>query len=501
MEQKKKILFVGTLPPPVHGSAVVSQQIKDSKLINEAFDSDWVNLSTSRRMDEIGKKTLAKPFRLLSALCREFWLLLTHRYDLCYLAITCHGVGFLKDSPFVLMAKLFRKKIVIHQHNKGMANDVDRWPYRWLLPLCYKDAKVILLSWYLYPDIEKVVKKEDVFICPNGIKVQDSPETWNKKPETNRVPRLLFLSNLIESKGVLVLLDALKILKDKGYSFICDFVGGETKEIDAKRFNEEVEKRGLNEIAIYQGRKYGEEKEEVFEQADVFVLPTYNETFGLVNLEAMAHKKPVVSTNEGGIPDVIKDGENGLVSEKKNPDSLAQCIGKLLASEELREKMGADGYKKLREQFTEEKFEANLLQIVSDICVSGGGKFSVCIYHGKMYGDAKKEMLSKANVFVLPTMNDCFPLVILEAMENGLPVVTTPIGGIPDIVDDEVTGLITEDGDAQSLANNLSRLLKDKDLATIFGENGRKKLLEKYTEKSFERTLSETLTQALGGVK
>ena len=382
-EKKPHILFVGTLPPPVHGSAVVSRQIKDSGVINDAFDCDWINLGTSRAMDEIGKNTLAKPFRLLGALCKEFWFLLTRHYDLCYLAITCHGVGFLKDFPFVLMAKLFRKKIVIHQHNKGMADDVDRWPYRWLLPLCYKNAKVILLSWYLYPDVEKVVKKEDVFICPNGIKVNEnhnnnenatSPETRNLKPETNHVPRLLFLSNLIESKGVLVLLDALKILKDKGYSFICDFVGGETKEIDAKRFQEEVERRGLNEIAIYQGRKYGEEKEEAFEQSDVFVLPTYNETFGLVNLEAMAHKKPVVSTNEGGIPDVIKDGENGLISERKNPNSLAQCIGNLLENEELRKKMGEEGYLKLKEQFTEEQFEKNMFQIVNAICASGGGQ-------------------------------------------------------------------------------------------------------------------------------
>lgn len=377
--RKPRILFIGTLPPPVHGSAVVSQQIKDSKVIKVAFDCDWINLGTSRSMDEIGKTTIAKPFRLLGALGKEFWYILTRRYDLCYLAITCHGSGFLKDSPFILIAKLFQKKIVIHQHNKGMADDVNRWPYRWLLPLCYKDAKVILLSWYLYPDIEKVVKKEDVFICPNGIKVQEFKSSINdneKKSRTgefeNRVPRLLFLSNLIESKGVLVLLDALEILKDKGYSFICDFVGGETKEIDAKRFAEEVEKRGLNEIAIYKGRKYGKEKEEAFEQSDVFVLPTYNETFGLVNLEAMAHKKPVVSTNEGGIPDVIKDGENGLISKRKDPNSLAQCIGKLLDNEDLRERMGLNGYQKLLDLFTEDKFEKNLFQIVNAICASGG---------------------------------------------------------------------------------------------------------------------------------
>lgn len=375
MNKKSRILFVGTLPPPVHGSAVVSQQIKDSKLINETFVGDWVNLSTSRRMDEIGKTTLAKPFRLLGALCKEFWLLMTKHYDLCYLAITCHGNGFLKDSPFVLLAKLFRKKIVIHQHNKGMANDVDRWPYRWLLPLCYKNAKVILLSWYLYPDIKKVVPRENVVICPNGIRVQEFIDERSdkvdyrsskvqEKAETNRVPRLLFLSNLIESKGVFVLLDALKILKDKGYSFICDFVGGETKEIDSKRFTEEVNMRQLNRLVFYRGRKYGKEKEEFFKKADMFVFPSMEDCFPLVLLEAMASKIPIVTTTEGAIPDEVKDGENGLIAQKNDAESLATCISKLIDAPELRKKMGQSGRKRLELMFSEEIFEKRMKDIL-----------------------------------------------------------------------------------------------------------------------------------------
>lgn len=371
MNKKPRILFVGTLPPPVHGSAVVSQQIKDSKLINETFDGDWVNLSTSRRMDEIGKTTLAKPFRLLGALSKEFWLLMTRHYDLCYLAITCHGNGFLKDSPFVLMAKMFRKKIVIHQHNKGMANDVDRWPYRWLLPLCYKNARVILLSWYLYPDIEKVVPKENVVICPNGIKVKSSEfrvesqlKVESSSEYSNKIPRMLFLSNLIESKGVLVLLDALKILKDKGYSFICDFVGGETKEIDAKRFEEEVEKRGLNELALYQGRKYGEEKEVALTRANVFVLPTMDDCFPLVLLEAMGHGKPVVTTPIGGISDIVEDKVSGLIAKAGDAQSLASTLEILMTNCDMILNLGKAGRKRLEEQFTEEVFEKRMKGIL-----------------------------------------------------------------------------------------------------------------------------------------
>lgn len=379
MSHKSRVLFIAPLPPPVHGSAVVSLQIKGSKAINEAFDSDWVNLSTSRKIDEIGKKDPSKILRLLHALYRTLWLLMTRQYDLCYLAISCHGSAFLKDAPFVLLCKLFRIKIVIHQHNKGMSRDADRWPYNRLFPLCYKNATVILLSWYLYPDIEKVVPKEKVRICPNGIKVYDEIEhqnqiaaeesVRNKTESTNNIPRLLFLSNLLESKGVIVLLDALKMLKDRDYSFICDFIGAETKEIDARRFDEEVKSRHLSDVVAFYGKKYGKEKEAAFEQADIFVLPTFygNECFPLVLLEAMAHKKPIVSTDEGGIPDIVIDGVNGLISERGNRQSLSDCISKLLESEKQRWQMGNNGYKILKEKYTQEIFEKNMISILKEL--------------------------------------------------------------------------------------------------------------------------------------
>ena len=373
VKRKKRVLFIATFPPPVHGSAMVSEQIKNSKVINEAFDGDYVNLGTSRKMDEIGKGgillNLKKLFRFACAFFRTLYLLLTHRYDLCYCAITCHGPGFLKDAPFVLLCKLFGRKVVIHQHNKGMSKDVDRPVYRWLLPLVYKNAKVILLSWHLYPDIEKVVKREDVMICPNGIKPTVEPDYVHTP---NEIPHILFLSNLLVDKGVLVLLDALKILKEKGYSFVCDFVGSETKEINAARFEQEVNARGLNTVVIYHGRKYGEEKAEFFKQADFFTLPSFNEAFPLVNIEAMEYRLPIISTNVGGIPDEVEDGENGLIVEPKNDSALADAICKLIGDSALRQKMGEKGYEKFKSQFTEECFENQLVESINSVRKGGG---------------------------------------------------------------------------------------------------------------------------------
>lgn len=169
MTNKPRILFITPLPPPVHGSAMVSQYIKNSELIQGEFECDFVNLSTSRRMDEIGKGGVKKLLRFVGSFFVLFYKLLTHRYDFCYLAITCYGVGFLKDAPFVLLCKLFGCRIVLHQHNKGMSSCVRKPVYRWLLPLVYRNTTVVLLSWRLYDDITAVVDREQIVICPNGI--------------------------------------------------------------------------------------------------------------------------------------------------------------------------------------------------------------------------------------------------------------------------------------------------------------------------------------------
>ena len=362
--KKPRILFITPLPPPVHGSAMVSQYIKDCKELQEEFVCDFVNLSTSRNIDEIGKKSIMKYLRFISAYFITFWKLLTHRHALCYLAITCYGIGFLKDAPFILLCKLFRRKVVIHQHNKGMSGCVDKKPYSWLLPLVYKNTKVILLSWHLYPDIEKVVKKEQIIICPNGI-----PELFEKEPHierNNAVPQLLFLSNLIPSKGVYILLDACRILKEKGYKFICNFVGGESKEITKEIFEQAVEERDVKDVAVYHGPKYGKEKTVHFSNADLFIQPTFNDCFPLTLLEAMQYKLPIITTEVGAIPDIVKNGKNGFLCTKESVQSTADAIEILLDSKEKRVEFGSNGYNLFQEYFTLDIFNKNITEIIKD---------------------------------------------------------------------------------------------------------------------------------------
>jgi glycosyltransferase involved in cell wall biosynthesis len=363
---KSKILFILHLPPPVHGSAMVGQYIKNSKVVENTFDTKFINLSTSLTIDEIGKNPLVKISRYLKILFQVIISLIKDNPGVIYLAISAKDVGFYKDYPIALLAKLFRKKLVLHYHNKGVKTRQQNFFDDLLYRILFKNTNIILLSKRLYEDVSKYVKKEDVFFCPNGIPVINLED--NILPKNNNVPQILFLSNLIESKGVYVLLDALKILNDNNVKFHCNLVGGEG-DISLKQLAQKINNLNLQNCVSYLGKKYNHEKHKVFQSSDIFLFPTHyhNECFPLVLLEAMMFSLPVISTNEGGIPDVVKDGETGFVIENQNSNQLAEKIKWFIDYPERAILMGKNGKEHFLENYTLEIFENKLTHILNQI--------------------------------------------------------------------------------------------------------------------------------------
>ena len=286
-----KILLILHIPPPIHGAAMVGQTIKESRAINTAFDCQYLNLSLSDRVDTIGKNSFGKVLRYFSLMGQMIRQLIAFKPDLCYLTIQIYRIGFYKDLPMALLAKLFGVKVIYHLHNKG----VSKWQHRFLDDLLYrmvfKNAEVILLSKTLYSDIQKYVPEERVSYCANGV----ADEAKGQKSEVKigrwedgarETVEILFLSNLTESKGVFVLLEASRLLKNKGLRFHCTFVGG-AGDISELQFNDKIVAWRMEETVTYIGQKYGVEKQQLLADSDIFVHPTYNDCFPLVLLEAM----------------------------------------------------------------------------------------------------------------------------------------------------------------------------------------------------------------------
>lgn len=363
----KKILFILHYPPPVHGASMMGQFIKQSKLVNGSFVSRYINLGTSTKVDEIGAGGVSKWVRTFKIAIKILAQLIRFRPNLVYFTLTATGSGFFKDASQVLLAKLFGKRLVYHMHNKGVSLHQNHWFYNICYRFVFKNAKVILLSQHLFGDIEKYVEIYNVYVCPNGV-----PDDSSMHPRKNKQRvQLLFLSNLIESKGVYDLLDACAVLKGEGLDFTCHIIGGEG-DITGERLERVLQEKELHTHVDYLGKRYGAEKAKAYSEADIFIFPTYypNECFPLVLLEAMQYKLPIISSFEGGIPDIVVDGVTGYLVHGRDVKTIAESTKILINDSQKAKAMGQKGRHRYEEKFTLAAFEAKLTRILKELTES-----------------------------------------------------------------------------------------------------------------------------------
>lgn len=363
--QACKVLYIVQLPPPVHGVSAMNQYVVSSPVINKGYATQIVPLRFSTNNNQLEKASLSKA-----------WLFLTHGFkiagvmrrfkpQLVYFTFMPTGFAFYRDALYVMLLKLFSPKIVLHLHGKGIKRSVTekRWKQR-LYRMVFKNTQVISLSNILAGDVADIYENRP-YVVPNGIQVNALPAPKQQAGRAG-VPQILFLSNYIENKGVLVLMRALAILNKKGYRFNARFVGAPTN-LSVERLNEVAAEYGVTGSVEIVGPRYGNEKYEELRRADIFAFPTYNDAFPLVTLEAMQFALPVVSTDEGGVPDIVNDNETGFLVERRNPQMLAEKLALLLADENLRREMGRKGYERFMNHFTLAHFEQNLKNTLDTI--------------------------------------------------------------------------------------------------------------------------------------
>lgn len=359
---KNQILLFIKTPPPTTGATLMNQRIYDSKLLRDSFTIRSICISYMQKLNDMGKWKISKVFIVLKIflkLINELWF---HRPNMIYFQISPHGFAFLRDFIFVLIMKIHRVKIVFHLHGKGInkKSNFKKIFYRF----CFNNEKVICLSPLLAYDIEGVYK-DKIFFVPNGM-----PDI-NKEPvkKTNYQPiRLLFLSNLILSKGILDYIEALRILSEKHIDYQGLIIGAES-DLTKDELNKLLEEAGIADNVKYLGPKYGEEKERIINSIDVMIFPTWmkQESFPIVLLEMLMNSVPAISTYEGGIPEIIEDGITGFIVDKNSPAKIAEKIEFLKNNPEKRIEMGKAGRKKFLDKYTIDKFERNLNKVFEEI--------------------------------------------------------------------------------------------------------------------------------------
>lgn len=334
--------------------------LKESDLVNGTFGARYVNLSASESLAQVGRFSFGKVWSVFRLLAEVRRTLRAWKPDLVYMTPSSKMPGLLKDALVARMVRRKGCKAILHFHNKGVASRQDRLLDDRLYRMLFREASVILLSERLYPDIRKYEPMEHVSFCANGVSVRDVVRS------PGAVPTILFLSNMIRSKGVSDLIEACRILKAHGIVFRCRLVGALSADYPGDSLAAEIRAKGLEKSVVYEGPRYGEEKWKAFSEADLFAFPSYypDECFPLVVLEAMGVGLPVVTTDEGAIPEMVRDGEDGIICPKKDPSALADALGRMLADPGLRTRMGESGRHRYQSHYTLEHFERNIVEIL-----------------------------------------------------------------------------------------------------------------------------------------
>ena len=137
--------------------------------------------------------------------------------------------------------------------------------------------------------------------------------------------QILYLSNLMKSKGILDLMEACLKLKEEEFKFHLNLAGNIEEEI-LETVNQMI--KDLGDSVTYNGVVKGDKKVTLLKDNHIFCLPTYypNEGQPISILEAMGNGLAIITTTQGGMVDIFKDGENGVLCYKKNPESICEAI-------------------------------------------------------------------------------------------------------------------------------------------------------------------------------
>lgn len=188
----------------------------------------------------------------------------------------------------------------------------------------------------------------------HGINLRMFPQTMPEPAGQGDCPLILTVARLVEKKGLPYLLEACRILKDQGYDFTCRIVGEGPLRPQLEEQIRELQLTGHVELW---GAETHERVIEMYRRATLFALPCTvsdnGDRDGIPNVlvEASAMGVPVVSTPVSGIPELIADGENGLLVPDRDAAALAQAIACLLVDPSLRFRLAVSAFDRVHSEF------------------------------------------------------------------------------------------------------------------------------------------------------
>jgi len=349
-------MLVGPFPLSVDGVTTSLQNILTSDLTNHY---DFICFSNTRppKTNALGSHGYRDFFQggvprmasgILVTLCHLFLFpirVLKQAPDIIQIHTSDYFV-FWENSFYILLGKLFGKKVIVRMGGVfdkfyRNSNVLFRFLVRMILTL---PDVLVVQSEYWKQFIGKLTNKDKIRIINNFL---NTDEFCGFPRGGDQHSRILFIcGSEAKRKGLDVVLESIRYLSHDGIGD-SRFVFIATNEQIKKR----VDQLNVAPYVEFHGVLSKEEMVKAYQDADIFLLPSFGEGFPNSMLEAMASGLPIIATRVGAVPEVIEDGENGLLIDPGDPGALTRALKRLLYDNELRHTLGSNNLRKVQEKY------------------------------------------------------------------------------------------------------------------------------------------------------
>lgn len=355
-KRKPTILVIGPSAESGGGVATFVNILLSSSILEEQFT--LVHLDTSRTQSDVGLENRLSLTNLTYLIRQAFQLIqmgIRLRPRVVHIQTTS-GLSFWKTAVFIFISKLFRMRTIAHLHGgmfKKFYREKNSYIQDTIRRNLHRADMIIALSnnWkdFLIEEVEQNLSVEVVSntVDPTFAQVIEVGRTAPPQPTKT----ILFMGNLGQHKGVYDILKAVPLVLEKHPEVHFVFAGEEGKKGEKAEIDQRCREMGLGEYVQFPGLVTGQAKLELFQQATLFVLPSYIENLPYVLLEAMSVGLPVVTTPVGAIPEIIENGQNGYLIQPGDHRALADRIIQLLDDPERRAQMSKENIKAIKMRF------------------------------------------------------------------------------------------------------------------------------------------------------
>lgn len=233
-----------------------------------------------------------------------------------------------------------------------------------LASLVFKRAKYITtVSSFLKENLTNQIKLDAETKKVKVIPMPVTPDRFYPSPlPKEKKKKILCVARFTQQKGLEFFIKACEVLKDKGIDFEAQIVGeGPLKD----HLQEKISRSNLGDQVSLVKIMPQEKLNQLYAESYLCVLPSIEEGFGLVLVEAQLCRRPVIGTKSGGIPDIIEDEVTGLLVPPRDHLSLASAMERILTDQNLAESLAEAGYLSATTKFSSETIQAKYLELLT----------------------------------------------------------------------------------------------------------------------------------------